>query len=430
MKKFFSILLTLAIVLSLCACGANGEGNIKDDTSGSKEGLQVGFGRESIMPDSTGVLLGGMESDQRYSTGYLDELSVTCIAISEGEETVLLYTCDLIVVSAEVYAAQESISQATGIPAENIILNATHTHSGVSIRANWSGVGQYKEKFNKAAADAAVAAIADQSAAEMYYGSTETNLVFARHYLCEDGTTYGNRHGDLSNTTLKEHLYEADDELQVIKFTRAAEDKKDIVLMNLGAHATILSSSSSTTTMLSADWPGVARAYVEANSDSLCAVFEAAAGDQIPFSKIKGLCAVGNKTPDYGNAVGEYCLGVLNGDMSKASGTGINLVQTVHECSRTMELHTMTIDGVSFIFAPYEMFGANGTYIKENSPYDMTFIVTCSENSIRYHIGYVPTPIAYQENFYEAQVTKVPVGTAEELAEAFVAILKEMKNSQ
>lgn len=425
MKKFISILLTLCVILGLCACGGNGEGGANE----TAEGLQVGFGRKSIMPDTTGVLLGGMESDKRYSTGYLDELSITCIAISEGEETILLYTCDLIVVSAEVYEAKASITAATGISDDNIILNATHTHSGVSIRSSWGGVDQYKVKFNQAAADAAVEALADLSAAEMSYGSTETDLVYVRHYLCEDGTTYGNRHGSLANTTLKEHLYDADDELQVIKFTRAAEDKKDVVLMNLGAHSTIVSSTQ--TTLLSADWPGVARSYVEANSDSLCAVFEAAAGDQIPFSKIVGLCPVGNKTPDYGNAIGAFCVGVLDGEMTKAEGTGINLVQRVYESNRSMELHAMTIHGVSFIFAPYEMFGASGRQIKDNSPYDMTFVITCSENSLGYHRGYMPTPVAFEgtELFYEAQVTKYPMGTAEDLVKTYIDILTEMENA-
>ena len=46
----------------------------------------------------------------------------------------------------------------------------------------------------------------------------------------------------------------------------------------------------------------------------------------------------------------------------------------------SMELHAMTIDGVSFIFAPFEMFGVTGREIKDTSPYDMTFVITCSEN--------------------------------------------------
>ena len=166
-------------------------------------------------------------------------------------------------------------------------------------------------------------ALADRSPAEMYYGSTQTeNMVFVRHYLMQDGTTYGNGHGN-EKAGIKEHLYPADPELQVIKFARPAEDKKDVVLMNLGAHATI--NNALDANAISADWPGAARAYVEQNSDSLCAVFEAAAGDQIPNSKIRDICPLGNTHPEYGNKIGEYCVGVLQSEMTKAEGSGISL---------------------------------------------------------------------------------------------------------
>lgn len=481
MKKILSILLTLAIVLGLCACGG-GEGGSSD----SKEGLQVGFARKSILPDIQGVEIAGGDASSRLSTGYIDEVAVTCIAISEGEETILLYTIDFIVVDKWVYAAQEQISKATGIPVENILLNCTHTHSGVSIRSEWDGVDAYRTKYNQAAADAGVAAIADMSAAEMYYGSTMTDdVTFVRHYLLENGTTYGNGHGDITGTERKDHLYESDGELQVIKFVRPAEDKKDVVLMNLGSHATIVNGTSRNS--ISADWPGAARSYVEANTDSLCAVFEAAAGDQIPNSSV-GSAKYPNKHPETGNYIGEYCVSVLNGEMTKAGGTGINLVKydytansmkegtdnaallaqaqeiqalasqygSSHELvsaavaktdfynyyeasglvsranapeTRTMELHAMTIQGVSFIFAPFEMFGVTGREIKDNSPYDMTFVITCSENANGYHMGYLPHEYACEESFYEYDVTKFARGTAEDLAKTYVEILTDMKNA-
>lgn len=473
-KKIVCLLLTLVMVLGLCACGAG-------DSKGSADGLKVGFGRESIIPDGDVQLAGG-DASSRISQGYIDEVAVTCIAITEGDNTVLLYTTDVIVVDKHVLAAQDAIASATGIPKENIILNATHTHSGVSIRSDWDGVDAYRTLFNKAAADAGVAALADQSAAELYYGSADTeNLVFVRHYLLENGTTAGNGHGDFSASSIKSHAYEADDELQVIKFARAAEDKKDIVLMSLGAHGTIVNGTNRES--ISADWPGTARAYVEANSDSLAAVFEGAAGDQIPDSKIPGMCPLGKDHRKYGEAVGKYAVDTLS-NMTKAEGTGVNLVQqnytadsmkeglerladalevakisgqygtshvnttaavvqygfyNVYEAtgivsrSKTpatlsMDLHTLTVDGVSFIFAPYEMFGEQGRYIKDNSPYGMTFIVTCSESS-QGHMGYMPNLYGCEESFYEYDVTKFARGTAENLAETYVKILTDMQQA-
>ena len=479
MKRIICVLLTLVMLLGLCACGGEGGGT-------KAKGLQVGFGRESIVPDTQSVQIAGGDASARLSEGYLDEVAATCIAITEGEETILLYTIDFIVVDAKVYSAQAMIAEATGIPPENIILNTTHTHSGVSIRSKWDGVDQYISKYQQAAVKAAETAIADQAPAEMYYGSVETEgMVFVRHYLMNDGTTYGNGHGSTASG-YKEHLYPSDGELQVIKFARPAEDKKDVVLMNLGAHATI--NNALAPKSISADWPGAARAYVEANSDSLCAVFEAAAGDQIPNSNIKEIAPYGNKHPDFGNKIGEYCLGVMNGEMTKAEGSGINLkvykytaptmkegledpvrleqAQEIRDVAKkhgsshpevtalvakydfpsyyeasglisrsnypdtySMELHLMDIDGVSFIFAPFEMFGVTGREIKTNSPYEMTFVITCSENSIGYHRGYLPHEYACEESFYEYDVTKFARGTAEDLAKTYVEFLTKMKDT-
>ena len=479
MKRIISLCLILALAVALCACGGEGGG------SDQYEGLQVGFGRESILPDTLGVQIAGGDASSRLSDGYLDEVSATCVAITEGDQTILLYTIDFIVVDQHVYAAQAEIAEATGIPEENIILNTTHTHSGVSIRSNWDGVDAYRAKYRAAAVKAAQNALADRSPAVMYYGSTQTEkLVFVRHYLMNNGSTYGNGHGS-TESGYKEHLYPADPELQVIKFARAAEDKKDVVLMNLGAHATINSASYNAPNSISADWPAATRSYVESNSDSLCAVFEAAAGDQIPFSAITGLSATGNKYPDFGIKVGEYCVNVLGGEMTQAQGAGIQVkvhnytapsmkegledperfaqaqevaaissskgsshvdtkaavakygFPSVYEATGlvsrskypdtySMDLHTMTIDGVSFIFAPFEMFGVTGKEIKTNSPYDMTFVVTCSENP-EGHMGYIPHLQGCEESFYEYDVTKFARGTAEDLAVTYVELLTEMK---
>jgi len=504
MKKILSLLLAMILVLGLCACGASeqtqdtGEGAVasestnavtnesENDATTEYAGLQVGFGRENIIPDIVGVEIAGGDASARLSDGVIDEVAATCIAIKEGDQTILLYTIDLITVDKQTYQAQSRISEATGIPEENIILNCTHTHNGVSIRSNWPGVDAYRNKVYESCALAGKQALDDLAPAELYYGSAMTeNMVFVRHYLMNDGTTYGNGHGS-AKSGYKDHAYPSDGELQVIKFAR--EDKKDVILTNLGAHATINSGSErGKSKSVSADWPYNVRTYVEENSDSLCAVFEAAAGDQIPNSAISGLAPYGNKYPEFGNKIGEYCLEVINGEMKKAEGSGINLkvhnytaksmkeglddaellskasevnalagqygssaletkaavekhgFSSVYEATGlmdrsgypetySMELHLMTVDGVSFIFAPFEMFGVTGRAIKDTSPYDMTFVITCSENRGG-HMGYLPHEYGCEQGFYEYDVTKFARGTAEDLAITYVELLTEMKNA-
>jgi hypothetical protein len=91
-----------------------------------------------------------------------------------------------------------------------------------------------------------------------------------------------------------------------------------------------------------------------------------------------------------------------------------------------MDLKTLAIGDVAFIFAPYEMFGSNGQQIKEGSPYAMTFVVTCSEK----HEGYLPSTLGCELRCYEAQITKYAYGTAELLVAEYLDMLGEMKNPQ
>ncbi len=472
MKNFFTILLALAIILSLCACGGG--------AGGSKDGLKVGFGREIILPDDPVHLQGG-DSGARLSTGYLDQIAATCISMTYGDETVLVYTMDFCTITERLSGIQSAITEATGIPEDNIIFNGTHTHSSVNIGRNCPD--SYYKKLTEAVTNAALTAIADQSAAEVYYGSTPTEgLCFVRHYLLNNGLTYGQGHRENEGTRVA-HLYDANTTLQVIKFARAAEDKKDIVLMSMGSHPNMIGG-----TNISADWPGAARAYVEENSDSLCAVFQAASGDQEYISHV-GLSPYDKDYRKYGAVAGEYCVNVLNNEMTKGDNSGIKLVAhrytapsmkegtddeelmaeaiavnnamsqygsshilteqavaaatrigTVYEAqglvqrsnhpdTYSMNLHALAVGGVSLIFAPYEMFGVTGKYICDNSPYDMTFIVTVSETP-EGHMGYMPHLYGCEEGFYGYDVTKFARGTAEDLAETYLDILTNIKNAE
>lgn len=472
MKKIISVIIVLSFVLALCACGGEG--------GSASAGLQMGFARETAMPEGNVHIAGG--ADDKVSKGYLDEITVTCIALKKADKTVLLYTCDTVCIYDKFAAPLEQvITEATGIPAEDIILNGTHTHSAPEQQKQQEGTAEYRQKFNKACVKAATAAIEDLSpVSAISYGSAQTEkMVFVRHYLMADGSSYGNGHGDI-NKGIVSHHYDSDGETQVIRFVRSAEDKKDIVFMNLGAHATMTSS----TNMLSADFPGVARTYVEDNADVHCAYFIAAAGEQTPSTKIPGNAPHDNGDHvTYGNRLGEYVVGILNGEMTasqssdlilyheevtanrmregiedadrlaKASeiralsaqyGNNSNEVKakveeygfsSYYEASGlvtrsgapetdTITIHAMVLGDVSMTFAPYEMFSTQGKIIKEGTPYGMTFVVTCSE----YHEGYMPNEIACEHNYYEYDIANFARGVGEQLSERFVEILKGIKD--
>ena len=116
--------------------------------------LRVGFGR-AIMTPTEPVHLSGGSDPKRISNNILDDMTVTCIAITdETDRTILLLTEDMQHVTASfAEPAIQGIVEVTGIPFEDIILCATHTHSVPTQNLKFPGVEAfypiYKEAFKK-----------------------------------------------------------------------------------------------------------------------------------------------------------------------------------------------------------------------------------------------------------------------------------------
>ena len=488
MKRVYSILLAVMLLFSLCACSADtttaADSESKPETQPTQpstaptepvpEGLQVGFARVNVTPDNN-VNISGGDSKNRISNGYRDPICVTCVAIGTGESRVLLYTMDYITVSSDYTdTAEAQITEATGVPAERIIMNATHTHSGPAIAYDYNSIIPYRNVFYEGAVKAAEKAIENQTAAEVYTGAVETEgLVFVRHYEMDNGTFAGANYGSFSGS-IKGHAYEGDAQVQIIKFAR--KDKKDIIMISNPAHATAVSGTDRD--LLSADIAYSVRNTVEEATDANVAYFIGAAGDQVPSSRIvsegstedyliygermgkflvdalptlteaeggdpevntreftgktikEGLerladaRAVREVASKYGNSAPETKAAVAQYGFSSVYQATAIVARNGRGDTQTMTLNAMSLGDVSFIFAPYEMFSENGKFIKENSPYAMTFVITCSEN----HQGYLPSVNGFRVECYESHVTTYERGTAETLADTYVEMLTQLKN--
>ena len=132
MKRLISILTSLLLVLSLWGCGSAGD-HVETEPTAS-QGLQIGYARESIMPDGQVNMSGSGNQEHRISTGYLDILYATCLALSENGNTVLLFSTDTLTAKNNwTIVARQLISGATGVPSDNIHIGGTHTHSGPAV---------------------------------------------------------------------------------------------------------------------------------------------------------------------------------------------------------------------------------------------------------------------------------------------------------
>lgn len=478
MKKFLLILLSLCMILSLCACGGS-EGGSEDDkavqngTSGGNQ-FMAGFGVANITPNGSVSMAGYGDHDTRFNDGYVAYLEARCVAlIDENGDKLLMMTGDI----SFAYPAignqlLQKIEKNLGIPSDHVILSGTHTHNSV---ATWMtgvpDVVSFNSEYLKGMLAAAEMALEDCKPATVCVGSAITeNLNFVRRYIMDDGSLIGDgAYG--TGTTIVRHETDADPEMQMLKFVR--EGGKDILIANFQAHPHLEGKLSA----LSPDTPGAFRDYMEKTKDIHCMYWNGAAGNINSSSRIEGETRTKNRT-EYAKLLGDYAIAVYDsmkevktGPIKVTSTTFVGKVNhtehdkiadaqkvvdyfaetndtsataqyawqfdinTLNHAKRiiangklgeTSELNltAFSFGDVSGITAEYEMFDTNGMYIKENTPFEKTFIIGYAYPGTQ---GYVPSEEGYKNGGYEADNSTFEPGTGELLADAYLELLNQMK---
>ncbi len=95
--------------------------------------LRAGTACVDITPQKFPVLVcGGFLS--RSANGVNDPVSARCLVLDDGTKKLVLLVADIIAIRYEMQEeVKEAASKATGIPTENMMISATHTHSGGSV---------------------------------------------------------------------------------------------------------------------------------------------------------------------------------------------------------------------------------------------------------------------------------------------------------
>ena len=150
----------------------------------------------------------------RGSQGVLDDLYAKAAILDDGKTRVAMVTCDLIGLPRSVVAeARRIIAQKTGLPQENTMISATHTHTGPAVLGDsaldnlvtgGSKLSQaYAEQLPKLIAQAVEQASGRLTPARISFGSrNEPDTSFIRRFWMKDGTVGWNP-GKLNPNTLR-----------------------------------------------------------------------------------------------------------------------------------------------------------------------------------------------------------------------------------
>ena len=447
--------------------------------------LHAGFGRTDITPVQPTPLGGYGQSQNRLHTAVIDPLYATCIAFTDGDETILLFTVDAVRSHGPwTDAIHSAITAAYGIPAGNVQIVSTHSHAAPDTLSNLPVVTEaYTRIYIDGLLAAAKQAMEDRSEVKLYCGSAATDhLTFVRHILMNDGSVAGPNFGRWASG-VKDYAVKNDPEMLLLKLERV--NKKDILMMNFQAHATLTGGFDKTD--VSADYIGVCRKKLEEETGMHFAFFLGACGNQTPNSFIPEdneimpysdrLTNTERNYISYGTALAYYALDLLP-NLKELPGSGIKTTtqiinvktnrnpnpdrladahavvdewkaidrsagnrlarklgfDSVYEASallgqdslpesRDIIVHATRIGGLQFVNAPYEMFSTNSLYIKNNAPGAFTMVFTQSNQAW----GYITDRQAHEYKCYENFGGSFAPGSGELLAENMVQMLGEIQ---
>jgi len=245
--------------------------------------LQVGAARVCINPPIGTPLFGYPVNRPAEAVG--DDLDVIAAAIVSGDTKAILMSADICLCSEETAdEIRKKIEEKTGFPAECIVYNTTHTHSGPDTSGKISGWGESNADYIRDilipnSVLAAEKALAELRPVQFGVGTTESNLAINRRTMTPDGKVgLGQNPWGL-----------VDKEMTVLSFRDAKTKETYLNIVHYGCHGTAAGRSIEITR----DWPGTMKDVMERETGALTMFLQG------PIGEVGPRCPNGDTTQTY-----------------------------------------------------------------------------------------------------------------------------------
>lgn len=447
--------------------------------------LEAGFARVNVTP-MLGIHVSGYFKE-RIAEGVLDELEINALALRCGSDTLLILSMDVCHIGTlRCTGFRRHIEEETGVPAGNIFIHATHTHTG-PVMVPYGGKDdplfeEYVRFAGRRMTEVAVLALQDLKPAKMGFAvSKAPGIAFVRRYFMKDGSVRTNP--GVNNPDVVRAAGEPDERVNVLRFEQ--EGGHSIVLVNFGDHPDTVGGSK-----ISADWPGFLRKKVEKALDNTRCIFLNGAQGDVNHVNVfpKGgdlndmFMDFDDVSRGYGHArhMGNVVAGAVLQVYDKVAWTDVSSVGALSRsfevpsnkpspeemplARKYLELHKagkddeipyrgmmlttvvagasrkvrmehgpdafpMTLSGMkvgplAFVGIPGEPFTGIGRALKEAEGFELVLPV-CLTNGAE---GYFPMMACYEEGGYETSGSRFKAGVAEIIIREGLALLSELKD--
>jgi len=405
--------------------------------SGQDRGvLQAGEGVVEITPPM-GIELAGFhkpEGSERRIEGIRKTVAVRALVMRHGESSCAILSIDILGVSrAMARRLGAAVEARTGIPAANVRLCATHTHSMPTFKylRQWGAISDdYMKTVEGNAIDAVVMAIEDIDPVELHIGKSNT-----------EGANF-NRTVPTWKTDTDFEADSSDNDrwldttLHVLRFDRAGE-KKPLIWYHFSSHPVCYADAQA-----GPDWCGLVDDLVKSRFGVTPSFLQGHAGDVNPgdgdpwrgeaeqsasavFAGIED--AMNHLRPVSANSLRmftqefavPYDMVLLDKWMDQyrtdpsacTSGPWVdegfskawfdaNDGRTADPASLPISLSVLQLGDIALAFHPSELFSYYGLRIRYDSPFADTLVVGYTDD----FIGYLSDPNAYEKGEYAAVV--------------------------
>ncbi len=437
--------------------------------------FRVGVGTTDITPP-VGYRMSGYFRE-RLSTGVKDPLLAKAIVFSQNDTVAALVVCDIVGLAPAVSReSRKKIEENLGIPAENVSIAATHSHTGPlyfgAIRDHFHAITVAREgtdpheEFDYPAflveqIEAAVGqARQNRTAVSGFAGyGHEDRVAFNRRFLLKNGTAQtwiGLNHPDVVGVAGP-----IDPQVGLIRFDSIADGKPLSMLTSYALHLDTLGGQ-----LYSADYPFyLQRKLAEAYGDGFVSLFgigtcgdinhaDTAAKKRNDTETIGMLLAesvleempelkpIGNPSLAVKRAVievpkqtyTEEQIAQARQDIQRVGDREVPMLQRVktykivalqdyEEETIPLEIQVFRLsDEVAIVTLPGEVFVELGLRIKVASPFETTLVIELANDAP----GYIPTRKAFVEGGYETVNSRIAPGGGEQMAEAAIGLLGEL----
>ena len=435
------------------------------------QGIHVGVAQVTISPPPGTPMAGYYQT--RLSTGVHDDLHAKAIVIASGTQRVALVACDLVgIPPAVVEEARKMIQSATSIPSGNIMISATHSHTGPLIpdggtRASAYGgdletARKYRTELPRKIAESVRLAEAKLAPAHIAFGKgREDSISFNRRFFMKDGTVGWNP-GKL-NPNIVRPAGPIDPELPVVLFE---SDKGEplATYVNFALHQDTVGGLE-----VSADYAyTLSTVLAKVKGASMLSLFTIGAAGNINHIDVKssnpqkghdeaariGTILAGEVVKTYprltpvlganlhasSRALSLDAARLEPGDLERAQafanqldlGAPVKFLDTVFtfkaldtaaRAGTPLQAEVQVIalgDQVAWVGLPGEIFTELGTAMKRASPFPLTIVAELAHGPVTYF----PNDAAFAQGNYEVVTSRAARGSGERL----VAVAKTLLN--